>query len=246
MERRGRLTQPFQTVRSFKRKYYGALKEQVRQSGQSAIVESIPSKKRGRPLTLGDLDNEVQQYVQALRTAGTPVGSSVIIAAARGIVMAKEPTLLLENGGHVVLSKSWAHCLMIRMGLVKRKASTKISKMTTEEFEQKKVSFLKQVSAFVAVHTIPSSLVLNWDQTGINVLPSANYTMEQRGSKRIEIAGYQDKRQITATFAATLSGEFLPMQILYTGKTERCHPKHQFPASFDVYHTTNHWSNEEQ
>ena len=95
--------------------------------------------------------------------------------------MAKEPTLLLENGGHVVLSKSWAHCLMIRMGLVKRKASTKISKMTTEEFEQKKVSFLKQVSACVAVHTIPSSLVLNWDQTGINVVPSANYTMEQEG-----------------------------------------------------------------
>ena len=34
------------TVHSFKRKYYEVLKEQVRQSGQSAIVESIPSKKR--------------------------------------------------------------------------------------------------------------------------------------------------------------------------------------------------------
>ena len=68
------------------------------------------------------------------------------------------------------------------------------------------------MSAFVAVHTIPSSLVLNWDQTGINVVPSADYTVEQRGSKRIEIAGYQDKRQITATFAATLSGKFLPIQ----------------------------------
>ena len=32
------------TVRSFKRKYYEVLKEQVRQSGQSAIVKSIPSK----------------------------------------------------------------------------------------------------------------------------------------------------------------------------------------------------------
>ena len=167
------------TVRSFKRKYYEVLKEQVRQSGQSAIVESIPSKKRGRPLTLGDLDNEVQQYVRALRTAGTPVGSPVMIAAARGIVMAKKSSLASRKCGHVVLSKSWAHCLMIRMGLVKRKASTKAPKKTTEEFEQKKVSFLKQVSAFVAVHTILSSLVQNWDRTGINV-PSADYTMEQR------------------------------------------------------------------
>ena len=56
---------------------------------------------------------------------------------------------------------------MIRIGLVKRKASTKTPKMTTEEFEHNKVSFLKQVSAFLAVHTNPSSLVLNWDQTGI-------------------------------------------------------------------------------
>ena len=53
---------------------------------------------------LGDLDNEVQQYVRALRMAGTPFGSAVIIAAARGIVMAKNPAFLLENGGHVVLS----------------------------------------------------------------------------------------------------------------------------------------------
>ena len=180
-----------------------------------------------------------------LRTAGTPVGSVVIIAAAMGIITAKNPTLLLENGGHVVLSKPWTHCLLIRMGLVKRKASTKTPKMTTEEFERKRASFLKQVSAFVAVHTISSSLVPNWDQTGINVVPSADYTMEQRGSKWIEIADYQDKRQITATFVATLSGEFLPIQILYAGKTDRCLPKHQFPASFDVYHTANHWSNEE-
>ena len=81
------------TVCSFKRKYYEVLKEQARQSGRSAIVESIPSQKRGRPLTLGNLDNEVQQYVRALQTAGTPVGSTVIIAAVRGIVMAKKSSL---------------------------------------------------------------------------------------------------------------------------------------------------------
>ena len=45
-------------------------------------------------------------YEHCKRTAGTLVGSAVIIAAARGIVMAKNPALLLENVGHVVLSKS--------------------------------------------------------------------------------------------------------------------------------------------
>ena len=69
--------------------------------------------------------------------------------------------------------------------------------------------------------------------------------MEERGAGRVEIARYGDKRMITATFAATLSGKFLPMQILYSGKTGRCHPNHQFPTEFSIYHNPNYWANEE-
>ena len=71
--------------------------------------------------------------------------------------------------------------------------------------------------------------------------------MAPEGSKRVEIAGLGDKRQITATFAGSLSREFLPMQILYQGKTDRCHTKHTctFPDGFHVHHTQNHWVNEE-
>ena len=69
--------------------------------------------------------------------------------------------------------------------------------------------------------------------------------MEKRGASCVEIAGYGDKRMITATCAATLSEEFLPMQLLYGGKTNCCHPKHTFPTEFDIYHNPNHWANEE-
>jgi len=43
--------------------------------------------------------------------------------------------------------------------------------------------------------------------------------MAQKGSKRVEVFGIDDKRQITATFAASLSGNFLPIQLIYEGKT---------------------------
>ena len=39
-----------------------------------------------------------------------------------------------------------------------------------------------------------------------------------RGSKRVEIAGLQDKRQITAVFAGSLIGNFLPIQLVYQEK----------------------------
>ena len=53
--------------------------------------------------------------------------------------------------------------------------------------------------------------------------------MALQGSKRIEGAGLGDKRQITATFADTLSGAFLPMQLLYQGKTDCSHANFTFP-----------------
>ena len=68
--------------------------------------------------------------------------------------------------------------------------------------------------------------------------------MAKEGSKRVEVAGIDDKRQITATFAASLSGNFLPVQLVYEGKTTRCHPAIDFPDGFHVTHTENHWCNE--
>ena len=48
--------------------------------------------------------------------------------------------------------------------------------------------------------------------------------MEEEGSKTIPIVGLGDKQQITVTVVVAMTGEMLPMQVLYTGKTERCHP----------------------
>ena len=45
-----------------------------------------------------ELDGMVQKYVQAIRNAGTPIGTSVVMAAAQGIVKAYDRTPLFENG----------------------------------------------------------------------------------------------------------------------------------------------------
>ena len=50
-----------------------------------------------------------------------------------------------------------------------------------------------------------------------------------------------DKSQIMAMFCGTTQGAFLLVQAIYTGKTERCHPKFKFPH---ITHLPKHWSNE--
>ena len=91
---------------------------------------------------------------------------------------------------------------------------------------------------------IPCELIINWDQTGINYVPVSSWTMAKEGSKRVEIAGIDDKRQITAVFGGTMAGEFLPPQIIYQGKTSKYLPSVDFPSDWHITFTENHWSNE--
>ena len=70
--------------------------------------------------------------------------------------------------------------------------------------------------------------------------------MAQKGAKRIELIGLGDKRQITAIVCGTLSGDFLPFQLIYTGKTTACLPSVKFPKDWLLSYTPNHWSNEDK
>ena len=69
---------------------------------------------------------------------------------------------------------------------------------------------------------IPDELILNWDHTPINIVPGLSCTIAQKGAKWIEMIALHDKCQIMAVVCGTLSREFLPLQIIYTGKTAVC------------------------
>ena len=148
------------------------------------------------------------------------------------------------NGGPIVLTKSWGKSLLQRMGFVKCRASTS-AKVSLPHFESLKTQFLLDVMVNVQMDEIPNELIINWDQTAINYVPSGSWTMAKAGSQRVEIVANDDKRQITAVFAGTLTGDFLPPQLIYQGTTNRCLPKVSFPGDWNVTCTANHWSNEE-
>jgi hypothetical protein len=62
---------------------------------------------------------------------------------------------------------------------------------------QEKDKYLKSIESKVEMYKIPPELVINWDQTGINIVPVSQWTMEVEGAERVEITGIDDKRQIT-------------------------------------------------
>lgn len=130
------------------------------------------------------------------------------------------------------------------MNFVQRKATTAKSKEQPYDFLEKKKEFLSSVFETVVMEDIPHELILNWDQTGLKLVPSSTWTMVRQGSKRVEMIGVNDKRHITAVFCGSLIGEFLPLQLIYKGITACCLLRFTFPAEWDITCSPKHWSTE--
>ena len=86
-------------------------------------------------------------------------------------------------------------------------------------------------------------MVINLDQTPLKLVQCGNNTLAKKNSSSVTIAGSADKRSITATFSITLAGDFLPMQLIYGGKTEKSLPRYQFPDGFSLSVNEKHFSN---
>ena len=86
-------------------------------------------------------------------------------------------------------------------------------------FEECKLTFPTDISR------VPPELVLNADQTTCSYVSVRRMTMAARNAMSVTIKGLTNKRNITLTFVITLSGEFLPMQVIYQGKTAASQPR---------------------
>ena len=231
------------TVNDWKKAMMVATKKAAK-SGNPMQIDKLEEKKRGRPSLLSeDVTSDIKRYIATLRDAGGVVNTRIVLAAATGILQRKDPSILRCNGGHIDLQKSWAKYLLKKMDFVKRRATTK-HVTRCENFDGLKDQYLFDIKAVAEMESIPGSLIINWDQTGINYVPVSEWSMAKEGSKRVEVTGLKDKRQITAVFAGTMSGDFLPVQLVYQGKTSRCLPTIEFPGDWHLTFSENHWCNE--
>ena len=105
------------------------------------------------------------------------------------------------------------------------------------------------IAYLVKVYDILLYLVINSDQTGIHLVPSAGgRTWDVKGVKDVKILGLEDKRQITCVVSSNASGELLPPQLIFIGTTNRCLPKYivaKIKCLEEGWHltfSTDHWS----
>lgn len=104
-----------------------------------------------------------------------------------------------------------------------------------------KLAFLQRVKDTVVKHSVPVTMIVN---LGLKFVPCSQWTMAEKGSKQVAVTGLDDKREMTVLLALCLGGVLLPPQLIYAGKTERCHTAVTFPNDWNIIHSMNHWSNE--
>ena len=230
------------TLFGWKEKYFQELKR--RRNREDSAVTELPSVKRGRPLLLGsELDARVECFLKPLRSNGAVINTAIVLATADGIIRNHDSSLLAKNRGSITLTKHWASSIMTRMKFVKRRGNSK-AKITVSDFDVLKKQFISDVQAISEFEEIPDELILNWDHTGVHYIPVSSWTMEKEGTKKVDITGMNDKRQITVVLSVTKTGHYLPPQLIYAGKTSKSLPKVEFPSGWCVTCTDNHWANE--
>jgi hypothetical protein len=99
------------------------------------------------------------------------------------------------------------------------------------------------------MYSIPPSRVINADQTGVVLIPSADdRTFDEKGAKDVKVIGGEEKRACTAVVGSTASGSLLPIQSVWKGSTVRSLPDFEKRVSSENvgFHYTlnkkNHWS----
>lgn len=73
------------------------------------------------------------------------------------------------------------------------------------------------------------ALIVNSDQTGVQYSAGALQTYAETGSKQVEVVGKDEKRAFTLMVGISMSGEVLPFQAIYAGKTSQSLPASNAP-----------------
>jgi len=112
-----------------------------------------------------------------------------------------------------------------------------------------------RLAAVVATHQVKhSSLIINWDQTAVLLMPTFHYTYHNRSEKQVPVIALEEKRQVTAVVASAMSGELLPLQLIFGGQDKNKKQTKFVPVltreiaeevkstQFHLTQTHNHWS----
>ena len=143
---------------------------------------------------------------------------NILVAIVNAKTLVKRYPLLEKD--NIEIERSWAQSFFRRLAFVPRMKTKGKVCIPVGAQKEAELKFLHQIVNYVEKYRIPCFLIINFDQTPLKYVEVSSMTMKKEGETNVPISGINDKRSITATFSFTLDNKFLPMQLIYKGKTK--------------------------
>ena len=122
----------------------------------------------------------------------------------------------------------------------KRKGTTCKIEPSKQFLLEEKLLFHRRIASIIEENDIPKELILNLDQTPLGKILLIQKVQRQYLLK-VQMIRYKSLQP-----SVSMTGKFLPIQLIYEGKTPRCLPRFDFSADFNVTISDNHWLNTEK
>lgn len=193
--------------------------------------------------------------IVAYRSRGLPLGLSHVSR----IALAVSQSMKLSYD--FMASYNWTRHFLKRYNFSKRRGTTgSVSEGLSEEDKAYwKRIYLARIAYIAENNKIPAALCFHADETGVELLPNSNYTLDHKGTRHVAISHMDEKKQATVMLGGNMAGLVLRPFIIFQGISSakllvqleedlmEHRENHEFPELEPISqgHSTSHWMNKD-
>ena len=138
-----------------------------------------------------------------MQLRGAPVSAAVIRAIARGVIIANNRSLLLENGGYIDLSTDWSRQVLHRFENLGQKATSLMAitvkiPIAPALLNETKLDLQRKIKELKAWNEIPEDLIINFDQTPLPYVCTGKRTHHTLGASNVPLVRKRKKSKLQA------------------------------------------------
>ena len=183
----------------------------------------------GRPTKASPIcDRLLCEHIKALYKEESPITINIVIGAAIALFALYDRTLLKET----TAGASWVKSVLKRckIKIYVYIPSQKVRYTSKKRQEKETRSFFRDICIIVyrSPKAIQNTLILNIDQIQIEIIPAA---------------GNLPRQILTILLGMSMSGDLLPLQVIYIGTNKYCLPTLIFPSDWHVTYNASGLSN---
>jgi hypothetical protein len=192
-----------------------------------------------KPVLNRDMEIKLLDWFLSVRSEGIPITNDLIICRAKFLREEMNPSIKCE------FSKGWVEKFKNRYNIIRRKGGSKIVRKSDCEIT-KIIDFVELVNK--EIDSGQYSSIINIDETGLYYEPMINFTLDTKGTKRVEIKTTgREKQRVTIVLGVYLLNQVkIKPVIIFKGETIKCLENRPTNDSYDLSFQENSWYSDDQ